>query len=96
VATYLELKTLFASGKLPDRVIVAVVVKAHAIVQEPSPSDGRLAWAESTLASPKREADKLLLYVLAANKDATVEQINEATDAQVQTHVDAAIDKLHP
>jgi len=96
MATYTELRSLFASGDLPDRTEVAVVIKAHAILQEAGPSVDRLAWAEGVLANSQAEGRKLLKYVLAANSGQTVATIQGASDDALQTHVSAAVDKLHP
>lgn len=96
MATYNELRGLFATGDLKNRVEVAVIVKAHAIIAEATPSADRLAWAEAALASSTNEAAKFLKYVLAANKGSTVENIQTANDTAIQTAVDAAVDKLHP
>ena len=96
MATYLELREVFVEGSLVNRTEVAVVVKAQAIFEEAAPSAERLAWAEGALSSSKADAYKFLKYVIADNKDVAASAIVEATDAALQTAVDAAIDKLYP
>lgn len=100
MATYAELRALFGEGALVNSTEVAVVVKAHAIFAEPTPSVARLAWAESALAATRPEGEKLLKYALAANKGLSVAEIRAAVTADpptaFQATVDAAVDKLYP
>ena len=95
MATYTELRNLFNQDDLRNRVEVALIIKAHSIIAETSPSDTRLAWANGVLSSSRGEAESLLKYVLAANAASTIEQINGASDEAVSVAVDAAIDKLY-
>jgi hypothetical protein len=96
MATYLELKSLFGNGPLRDKMEVALCDKARAILAEATPNAGRLAWVETVLSNTAAEAERVLKYVLAANKGLTTTQIMAAIDATLQTQVDTAIDKLHP
>ena len=96
MATYMELRSLFGLGTLHDRVEVAVCLKAYAILQEATPSVGRLAWAKQALQGPGVEADYLLTYALCANSAATMAQIQSATDAALLANVVSAVDKLSP
>jgi hypothetical protein len=96
MATYRELYELGSNSDLRNVVQVAVTMKAHAIMQEASPSPSRLEWAKGALGSGAPEAAELLRYVLAANSTATKSQILAASDASVQATVDAAVDKLYP
>ena len=100
MATYQELRALFGEGALVNATEVAVVVKAHAIFAEASPSAERLAWAESALTNTRPQGEKLLKYALAANKGLTIAGIRDAVTADpptaFQATVDTAVDKLYP
>lgn len=96
MATYPELRERFASDALRSRLEVAVCIKAHAILQEPSPSTERKAWAASAFAATVGEADRMLRYLLAANKDQDTTTIDQVTDETIQTQTDQAVDKLFP
>lgn len=95
MATYDELYGLHNNSALKNRVTVACVVAAE-IVMDEDPATGnhanRLVWAASVLASPQAEAVRMYWALLAANKDTTVENIQSAMDAQIQTQVEAHID----
>ena len=95
MATYMELKGLFSHSDLQDKVEVACIVAAETIRAEDAGTDNhanRLAWAKRAFTSPTAVRDEMLMALLAANKDATVAQITEATDAAIQAKVDAAVD----
>lgn len=94
MATYQELFDLRSNSDLRNKVAVACVKKAQALLGLPTPTADQVAWASSTLASPIAQADKIFAYVLAANSAATVAQITSATDAAIQTNVDTAADAL--
>lgn len=91
MATYAELFAIRADNKLLDKVTVAVAVHADAIRANASATTEQKAWAKRAFSDPKAEADKLIWAVLAANKSATVEQIEAAADATVQAAVDNVI-----
>ena len=96
MAAYEEIHALFTGeSALRNRVQVAVIVAAEAIRSEDGATENhanRLIWAASAFENPTGMANRLLMAVLAANKDATVEQITGASDAAVQSNVNAAID----
>lgn len=96
MATYTELRTLFSDDALRNLVQVALGIKAHAILQEATPSAERLSWAADNLVAGESQVKQILGYLLADKRSLTIEQIKGATDAAVQTAVDAAIDKLVP
>lgn len=94
MATYTELRTLFGEDALRYKVRVAVIIAAQAqLVANPGSPAGR-AWALAVIDNPAEWGDKVLLTVLAANKAATVAQITGATDAAIQTAVDAVVGSL--
>lgn len=95
MATYLQLFNFQNDSNLQDKIVVAVVVAAETIRTDGSPPSNqaaKLEWARLAMANPKTEALRMLWAVLAVNKDATSEQINNATDAAIQAQVDAAVD----
>lgn len=94
MATYQELFDLRANSALRNKVAVACVKKAQTLLDQATPTANETSWASSTLTDPIKQADKIYSYVLSANSSATVAQITAATDATIQTNVDAAAAKL--
>lgn len=94
MATYAELYDLRSDSGLRNKVAVAVAIKAQTILDLASPTNAQVVWASAAIANPVTKADALLNYVLAANKSATVSQIQGATDSTIQTNVGAAVDKI--
>ena len=95
MATYVELRALMDDNDLKNRCQVAVVVAAGTIQNEDTGTPNhaeRLVWAEKAYGNPAGLANKVLMAVLAANKDLAVASIQGATDAQLQAKVDDAID----
>ena len=94
MATYMELRQLFADGDLKNKLEVAVIVAAEAIrTKDPETANHayRLAWAKSAFQNPNGIRDQMLMALLAGNKDQTVATIQGATDATLQTLVNAAV-----
>ena len=94
MATYAELHELRSDSTLRNRVTVAVVVKAQELMDSAAPTTGEIIWANDALQNPVQKAKEVLNYVIAANKSATVDQIQGATDVAVQTNVNTAADVL--
>jgi len=95
MATYLELHDQYGNGDLLAKISTAVVVVALEINDELVSVDNhanRLVWAKGAFSSPMATARSILPAVLAANKGATVAQINDATDVAIQNNVDAVVD----
>lgn len=95
MATYKELYGLHNDSALRNRVLVACIVGAEGVMNELDTTPNyanRLLWAASVLASPRTEADRMFMAVLAANKDASVEVIRAAADELIQANVDDHID----
>ena len=91
MATYDELYTLAGDNALTDRIAVAISIKADAILNDGAATAEQKAWAKSAFSNPQGQAKAFQNAVLAANKDATVTQITNATDAAIQTAVDNAV-----
>lgn len=95
MATYLELAALRTDPDLLKKVQVATAVAADAIINEDpltTNHDNRVKWAARALAYPVQEGGRMLNAVLAANKGFTTAQITGASDAAIQSNVDAAVD----
>jgi len=95
MATYTELRQLFASGDLKNKVEVACIVAAETIRNEEAATDNhanRLLWAKAAFRNPNAIRDQMLMALLAANKSATVSEITGVDDATLQSLVDAAVD----
>ena len=97
MATYAELLQASESETLRNKVRVARIIAAEAIRNEPSNApnkQNRMKWARSVLSAPDADVTALVWAVLAQNASASLAAILGATDAQVQTAVNAAVDVL--
>lgn len=97
MATYAELGTASNNGPLLSRIEVACAVAADKIRTEldTTPNHAaRVAWARQAFADPARAARGLLWCVLAQNRTAELSVILAASDALVQTAVDAAVNAV--
>jgi len=95
MATYAELRGLFNNTELQNKIEVACIVAAETIRgEDPGTTNhtNRLVWAKQTFNAPRNMSEKMLMAVLAANKDLTTAAILAATDAAIQTNVNAAVD----
>lgn len=92
MATYTELRDLFSDDALMNRVEVATIIAAETARGEVPGTAIRRAWAKLAFEQPREESRKMLMAVLAANNGLTVGQIAGASDAAIQTNVDAAVD----
>ena len=96
MATLSELQDLAHNNDLRGKIERGITIKALEITKEVSLTAERLQWASDALSNPKSQIGLMLNYVLAENASATVAQIVGASDAWIQTNVDAAVDVLHP
>ena len=87
MATYIELRQLMNDGELPNKVSTAAIVYAQNRLAN-TPTLDEQKWAATVFSNPDSEGRKVLMGVLAANKDATVAQIQGATDAAIQAQVE--------
>lgn len=94
MATYTEIYDLRSNSDLRNKIVVAVAIKAAAILDSATPTAAQIAWAKAAIANPMGQADDLLVYVLAKNAALTAAQITGASDAAIQTAVNGAIDKI--
>ena len=96
MATYTELRQLYAHGDLLNRIEVACIVAAEKIRAEDVTTENhvnRITWAKATFGGSRRVAELMLMSLLAANRALSVEQITgvNVTDEVLQTAVDGAV-----
>lgn len=94
MATYDELLSAAGNTNLINRVRVATFVAATAIMSEPDTAPlhaERLQWAKQVFADPAAHGLRMIWPVLAQNKTAPLASITGASDAAIQTAVDAAV-----
>jgi len=94
MASYDELRSLFADGDLRNKVEVGCIIAAEAIRSEDVATanhTNRLVWAKKAFASPGNIRDEILMALLAQNNELTVAQIVGASDSAIQVNVDAAV-----
>jgi hypothetical protein len=93
MASYTELRNLFNDDVLVNKVTVATVIAANNLLSG-TPSAADKAYAAQVFASPRSEAEKVLMSVLAANAAVTVGNIQSATDSAIQSKVDDVVPHL--
>lgn len=94
MATYIELIQDSMDSTLRQKIAVACVVAAEAIrLEDPATPNhaNRLEWAKKVYQSPTNAAADMIWPVLAQNKAASNSAILGASDASIQTAVDAAV-----
>jgi len=94
MATLAELSQLYGEGDLINKVSAALVIEAKAIFDKATPAAAEKQYAAKVFSAPKAEAQRVLKYVLAANAEATVSQIQGASDTAIQSQVSAAVPVL--
>lgn len=95
MATYAEILTASENATLRSKIRVAVVIAAEVVRTESGATANhanRLAWAKGVFQGPDDEARRMVWAVLAQNSALTLAQITGASDAQVQTAVNNAVD----
>jgi hypothetical protein len=96
MATYADLYALSgtdASEPLRRKILVAICVKANALAKA-TPTAAQKAFALEALRNPDSYLAQIFHYILADYNTSAVAAITGATDAQVQTAVNAAVDTL--
>ncbi len=93
--TLAEMQGLFADATLLPKIQAAIVIAADGIRTEATSTANhaaRVMWARSALADATTVTAAIILRgVLAQNAGATTGQVTGATDATIQTAVNAAI-----
>lgn len=91
MATLLELSDLYQDSNLIKKVGAALVIKAGDILANVGTATANeKVWAARIFRDPHGYAHHVVKAILAANSDATVAQITNASDAAVQNNVNAA------
>lgn len=93
MATYIEIRNLFDNGEIRNKVITATVIAANNLLSG-TPTAADRSFADAVFTNPNSVGKKVYMSVLAANKATTLENIEGASDAAIQTHVDAVIPAL--
>lgn len=94
MATYAELLTASGNTDLINKLRVAVVIAAEKVRTENEATTNhinRLLWAKAVYENPSVEGQRMMWAVLAQNAAAPLATITSASDATVQTAVDAAV-----
>jgi hypothetical protein len=94
MATYAELYELGSNAALRNKMTVACLVAAQAVMVEAGTVENhanRLLWAKSVFSDPQGMGQKMLMAALAANAALTVAQITGAADAALLATVQGAI-----
>ena len=97
MATYAELHALRGStsiSPLRQKISVAIAIKSNGLAKLPTPTAAQVAFAKAALANPDNYQELVLNYILAEYNTAATSAITGATDAQVQSAVDATINTL--
>jgi hypothetical protein len=95
MATYQELLDASSDPTLNVKLRVAVVIAAEVVrTENPATTNhaNRLKWAFNVFANPDGEARRMMWAVLAQNAAVPLATILAASDATVQTAVNAAVD----
>lgn len=93
MATYAELRALFNDDAMRNRLDVAVIIAANTLLGG-TPTAADQNWAAAAFNNPRTEGQKAFMAVLAENKGLSVSAIQGATDAAIQTNVDAIVPSL--
>jgi len=90
MATLTELSSLYGDGDLIKKISAALVIAVKDLLDATPTADDR-KYAAKVFSGPHTEAHRALMYVLAANSGLSVAAIQGATDAAIQTNVDAVV-----
>ena len=96
MATYLELHGLRGAAgadQLQQKIAVAICIKANGL-SKLTPTTVQKDWAKAALGNPDSYVGLILNYILAEYNTVPVASIVGASEAQVQTAVNAAVDTL--
>ena len=102
MATLIEIAELPSNpgwDGLVEQVRAACVKKAAAIISETTPGDGAKNWAISTLSDPSAVARQIVFAIVGladnASESVPTSAILGASESQIQSYVDQAVDKLY-
>jgi len=93
MATLQELRGLFSNSDLQEKIEAATIIAANALISG-TPTVDEQKWAAVVFSSPKGEAKKALMAVLAENNASSVANIIGASDDVIKLQVAAIVDTL--
>ncbi len=93
MASYTELRDLSINGALINKIVSAIAVAAHGILNEASPTAPRKAWGEAAIINPPSIVDEMIWYLLADNAAASQATILAASDATILAAAQEAVAK---
>lgn len=93
MASYESLGSLFDDEGLKLKVQSAVIIAVKNLLTG-TPTANDRAFSDVVFDNPGAMAQKVLMFVLAANNSATVEDIQGASDPTIQTNVNTVIPEL--
>jgi hypothetical protein len=99
MATYNEIHNAVNGAtfaELRNRIWVATLVKAKAVIADAAAPEPRLNWAKSAFSDIDRETELMLLNLIGGSTAQTIAVLAAVNDAAVQTAVNTAIDALYP
>lgn len=94
MATFAELVTASGNTGLVEKIKIATLIAADSVRTEGqgvAHHQDRVRWAAKVFSEPDTQATKMIWPVLIQNRTATLAQITGASDAAVQSAVDAAV-----
>lgn len=94
MASLFELNQFFDDADLLAKVTSATVIAANNLLANPEVTEDEKRFAARTFQNQKAMGNIVLKAVVADNKDASVAQIQSASDAAIQTRVNAVIASL--
>lgn len=94
MAAYIALYDAANTPTLDRQIIVALTIKANATAKAPSPTAAQRTFAIAALENPTSYVTLVRNYIFAEYNMQTISVITNATDAQVQSAVNAAVDTL--
>jgi len=93
MASLQELRSLFLDSDLTEKVEAAIIIAANNLLSG-TPTVPQKVWAAAVFSSPKAEARKALMAILAVNSGASVSAIQGASDTTIQNGVDGVVQIL--
>lgn len=99
MATYEELYTVWQNSGLRHKVAVAIAIAADTVRTDGTPPANqadRVVWARKVFSDPMSFVTPVMWALIAINKDASLANLLNATDAQIQAAVDAVVDHFSP
>lgn len=94
MASYVALYDAAGIPQLDKQIQIALVIKANALSKIPTPTVAQKAFIITCLGNPAEYLVTVRNYIFAEYNTALVSALSTATDIQVQTAVNAAVDTI--